>query len=277
MHSPAASSGASPSARATPPSASYPPYEAGGSMAPMRSHTASAVCLLSPVMTTTLMPAARHLSIAARASGRGASWMPTTPRKVRSDSSSGVACAGFEGPASKVRAASASVRRARRSPRTSTLRMMPCRSESVSGTPACPFLLDATRVQRASTLSGAPLTKSSVRPAPPAAPPTAAASSHRTDIIFLVRLNSHTERLRYRSSQREDTYVRRAWAPSASSAPGMASKPGSPIFSASTLSAASVGSPMTVGAAPACAATSLASLHSAAHAPRRASAGRSPG
>ncbi|KYQ56224.1 hypothetical protein ALC60_04838 [Trachymyrmex zeteki] len=46
---------------------------------PIRRQMASAVALLSPVITITRMPAARHLAIESNTSLRGGSSMPTTP------------------------------------------------------------------------------------------------------------------------------------------------------------------------------------------------------
>mmetsp|Transcript_20502 Transcript_20502/g.36777 ORF Transcript_20502/g.36777 Transcript_20502/m.36777 type:complete len:201 (-) Transcript_20502:2202-2804(-) len=55
-----------------------------GGKTPMERQTASAVFLLSPVMTMTRMPANLHSAMAAATSGRGGSWRPANPRKVRS-------------------------------------------------------------------------------------------------------------------------------------------------------------------------------------------------
>ena len=51
---------------------------------PISAQIASAVSLLSPVMTTTRMPAVLHASIAPRTSGLGGSRKPARPQNVRS-------------------------------------------------------------------------------------------------------------------------------------------------------------------------------------------------
>eukprot|EP00962_Isochrysis_galbana_P007378 scaffold1996_cov132-Isochrysis_galbana.AAC.13 len=58
-----------------------PPVRHGSS--PTCLHRASAVRLLSPVTTTTRMPASAHRAMAEATSGRGGSWRPTTPTKAR--------------------------------------------------------------------------------------------------------------------------------------------------------------------------------------------------
>mmetsp|Transcript_1209 Transcript_1209/g.4791 ORF Transcript_1209/g.4791 Transcript_1209/m.4791 type:complete len:272 (-) Transcript_1209:2861-3676(-) len=58
------------------------------SKTPMSRQMASAVRLLSPVMTMTRTPASRQDSMLARTSGRGGSRRPARPTRVRSDSTS---------------------------------------------------------------------------------------------------------------------------------------------------------------------------------------------
>mmetsp|Transcript_11867 Transcript_11867/g.35178 ORF Transcript_11867/g.35178 Transcript_11867/m.35178 type:complete len:231 (+) Transcript_11867:110-802(+) len=90
-----------------------------GVMTPACLHTASAVCMLSPVTTMTRTPAERARAMAGPTSGRTGSVMPVTPRSVSPDSTSAMrdtsassrAPGGPAGP-KVVRMATASVRRA---------------------------------------------------------------------------------------------------------------------------------------------------------------------
>lgn len=61
-----------------------PVQSSSGPKTPILRHIASAVSLLSPVMTITLIPAEQHSSIDCLTSARGGSNIPTTPTNVMS-------------------------------------------------------------------------------------------------------------------------------------------------------------------------------------------------
>mmetsp|Transcript_39097 Transcript_39097/g.123383 ORF Transcript_39097/g.123383 Transcript_39097/m.123383 type:complete len:271 (-) Transcript_39097:1201-2013(-) len=179
--------------------------------------------------------------MAAATSGRAGSWIPTTPTKVRpastSPNRSGSERGSAETSAGRLcRTAHARQRSASLPPASSpTVANSEARSSGTIGTTAPPPNMAC--VQRASTDSGAPLTKSEWRPAPPPAP--APAPRRVSTLIDLrPRVNSRVARGVQRRSQAAE--VRSGSSVSA------AGTPRKPIFSASERSAASVGSPVWV-------------------------------
>mmetsp|Transcript_4006 Transcript_4006/g.13431 ORF Transcript_4006/g.13431 Transcript_4006/m.13431 type:complete len:240 (+) Transcript_4006:270-989(+) len=179
--------------------------------------------------------------MAAATSGRAGSWIPTTPTKVRpastSPNRSGSERGSAETSAGRLcRTAHARQRSASLPPASSpTVANSEARSSGTIGTTAPPPNMAC--VQRASTDSGAPLTKSEWRPAPPPAP--APAPRRVSTLIDLrPRVNSSVARGVQRRSQAAE--VRSGSSVSA------AGTPRKPIFSASERSAASVGSPVWV-------------------------------
>mmetsp|Transcript_8292 Transcript_8292/g.20948 ORF Transcript_8292/g.20948 Transcript_8292/m.20948 type:complete len:394 (+) Transcript_8292:1225-2406(+) len=232
---------------------------------PMSVQIASAVSLLSPVITTTLMPAVLHASMAPRTSGRGGSRSPAKPTKVRSLSMAMywvwsiiitcAACCSVPSYVARVlrEAPDLTAKPRQRSALVDiwdTVARISARSLSVRGTtPSGSW----TEVQRSSTHSGAPFTSSLLPPegagvvARRGRPPAGAAASSLTTTLMLLRprSNSRVASLTYPPLMAEET----PWHPLEgserlrSAMEDMTSSDSTPIFSASTLSAPSVGSP----------------------------------
>ncbi|OPX67489.1 MAG: hypothetical protein A4E30_00012 [Methanomassiliicoccales archaeon PtaB.Bin215] len=122
-----------------------------GTAIPISRAMARAVSSWSPVIMITLMPAVRHFLTASTASLRGASIMPTRPRKVNSfsmaDSSSGTSVTS--------RTAIASTRRAR--PAISLF--LASRESAVPLSRSWSLSLTRRLVHRGTTLSAAPFMK----------------------------------------------------------------------------------------------------------------------
>mmetsp|Transcript_20295 Transcript_20295/g.44335 ORF Transcript_20295/g.44335 Transcript_20295/m.44335 type:complete len:288 (+) Transcript_20295:1963-2826(+) len=155
---------------------------------------ASAVILLSPVMTMTRIPAWRHCLMASATSGRGGSCRPTKPTNTMLDSTSlylaGSASslwAGWwmsplysaRGPVRSGFCARARQRRAPAAMRSTSLRMV-LRAAGVRGTTLPSGII--TRLQRSSTHSAAPLHSRMLEPP--------AAGLQMTDMLLRSRSNS---------------------------------------------------------------------------------------
>mmetsp|Transcript_59223 Transcript_59223/g.139613 ORF Transcript_59223/g.139613 Transcript_59223/m.139613 type:complete len:320 (+) Transcript_59223:652-1611(+) len=146
-----------------------PVRSSSGSKMPIWRQMASAVFLLSPVMTMTRMPAWWHLLMAPATSMRGGSRIPTIPTKVMLDST-WAKLAGSErsGSWAPPRGAGATARARQRSacrpPPYSSSMVLRRRRLVSSVNAAVPPPGRATRVQRWRMPSGAPLTTSSRAP-----------------------------------------------------------------------------------------------------------------
>mmetsp|Transcript_7535 Transcript_7535/g.11806 ORF Transcript_7535/g.11806 Transcript_7535/m.11806 type:complete len:405 (-) Transcript_7535:11-1225(-) len=252
-----------------------PSASAGEAKMPMSEQMASAVNLLSPVMTMTRMPAVAHASMAPRTSGRGGSRRPARPTNVKSDSmpaysaeSMSCLCAGCVSEPSYARRSWRPAPDLTAKPRqrsadldiSATLAVTSARmaSESATTVPSG----SSTCAHRSNTHSGAPLTRSllvsagrvrsgvlarvarfTVPPASGAAPD----SCSLTITLMLLRPRSNSRVASFTHSAA--TAAETAWHPLAGSATrrsamrDMSASDGTPIFSASTLRAPSVGSP----------------------------------
>mmetsp|Transcript_9478 Transcript_9478/g.43130 ORF Transcript_9478/g.43130 Transcript_9478/m.43130 type:complete len:379 (+) Transcript_9478:1216-2352(+) len=218
---------------------------------PMSAQMASAVSLLSPVMTTTRIPAVLQSSMAPRTSGRGGSRRPARPQKVKSLSMDSylagsmrslcAACVSVPSyepslPSSApVLSAKPRQRRALEdiSP---TVAMISLRKSSERETTDPSG--SKTLVHRSRTHSGAPLTSSEFLPLP-------APSETMTDMLLRPRSNSNVASL----APFDEWYAATPPHPLAGSLLlsltilAFAAESSTPIFSARTLSAPSVGSP----------------------------------
>mmetsp|Transcript_20244 Transcript_20244/g.52518 ORF Transcript_20244/g.52518 Transcript_20244/m.52518 type:complete len:279 (+) Transcript_20244:1476-2312(+) len=204
---------------------------------PIRRQMAIAVSLLSPVMTMTRIPAARHSSMHGLTSCRGGSSMPATPTNVIFCSTStndlGSLLYAILTHASTEPGLSTTAMARHRSvwapvPYSLTLLMMVVRMASVRSTV---LPLTRTAVHRASTFSGAPLTN--ICGTPPF-------SIAYTDMDFRSRVNSSVNFFSY-------CFMMASLHARARCSSDMASRPlvsSTFIFSTSTVRAVSVGSPI---------------------------------
>mmetsp|Transcript_19260 Transcript_19260/g.54969 ORF Transcript_19260/g.54969 Transcript_19260/m.54969 type:complete len:442 (-) Transcript_19260:952-2277(-) len=222
---------------------------------------ATAVSLLSPVIMKTLTPADLHRAIARFASGRGGSRMPATPSRIRSDSNASWAAGPPRSTSSHaVTSFVASARHLKgRDAIAVTFSMSADRVDSSNETtdPSS----RRTRVHRAMTESGAPLTYNDV-------------ASPRVQTVDMDLRPLSNSNVAFRSKAWRQDSAARCQAPACSYPAGFRNG-GGPSFSARTRNAHSVGSPTRTNSPESSSLANCASLHSAqtdAHCNNRTSA-----